>query len=35
MLNRPLPEEFQLSMNNILEYMEKKGLVGEKCMMLC
>ena len=34
-INRPLPEEFQLSMNNILEYMEKKGLVGEKCMMLC
>ena len=29
-INRPLPEEFQLSMNNILEYMESKGLVGRE-----
>lgn len=29
-INRPLPEEFQLSMNNILEYMESKGFVGRE-----
>tara|TARA_B100001142_G_C14344847_1_gene659519 strand:- start:3600 stop:4475 length:876 start_codon:yes stop_codon:yes gene_type:complete len=29
-INRPLPEEFQLSMNNIFEYMESKGFVGRE-----
>ena len=29
-LNRPLPDEFQLSMNNIFEYMETKGFVGRE-----
>ena len=29
-INRPLPEEFQLSMNNIFEYMESKGFIGRE-----
>ena len=28
--DRPLPKEFQLSMNNILEYMESKGFIGRE-----
>tara|TARA_Y100000389_G_scaffold159971_1_gene161964 strand:+ start:892 stop:1767 length:876 start_codon:yes stop_codon:yes gene_type:complete len=29
-INRPLPDEFQLSMNNIFEYMESKGFIGRE-----
>ena len=29
-INRPLPDEFQLSINNLFEYMETKGFVGRE-----